>query len=443
MGIVSALVWLGFLSYFFAYPVIFEPWIRYGRRPLLLGVIFISIFYGIGIFQLVRSIRDVRHPERVEQEAKRKAAVRRKHKPLIKLSAKTKGVCLKIFLTLFSLAFISIGVGFGSHAVNQCRKVRSWVEVPAKIVSCGLKSSTSHGKGGSHTTWSVQVTFAYSVGGVDYTGDEFSNIRVSSSDFRAQQEKADRYRPGMVVTAYYNPENPSESVIERVTEVPLFMLGFFAVFAIAGTAMFVWVIRSIFVRDALSGRSFFNRALKPSLPMDVKSFAVFAVFWNVVSWVALGGFLFADAGSRGFSFGMVPLAIFPLVGLVIAAKVIVKLVRYYAAPHFAVTVTCAAFRPGEQMQVTYAYDGEPDFSSVLVEVKSINMDVRSSKDLGRDPQAGVSEKVTDIRDTGRLRMGSFAFVIPSMPAAKRRRWSLVFTGRRGGKRRSVAIEYKL
>lgn len=403
-------------------------------------VIVILVFYGVGIFHLVRAIRDVRHPERVKQAAKKKEAARKKRKPLIRLSSKTKGVFLKLFLILFSLVFLSVGVGFGYREVNQCRRVQTWIGVPAKIVSCRLKSHTSHGKHGSHTTWSPDVRFTYSVGGVDYTGDKLSNISVSSSDRRAQQAKADRYRPGTKVTVYYNPENPSESVIERITEVPLFMIGFFSLFAIIGASMLIWILRSMFVRDALTERRFFNQTLKPSLPLEVKGLAIFAAFWNAVSWVVVGAFLF---DSTGFSFVMIFLAIFPLIGLGLAGRTIWKLVCYYISPHFAVTVTCASFKPGAQMQVTYECSGEIDITSFFVEMKSVNMDVRSSKNLGSDPQAGVVVRVADIRDAGRLRMGSFAFVIPSMPSAKRRRWSLVFTCRRNGNGRLVKTEYNM
>lgn len=110
---------------------------------------------------------------------------------------------------------------------------------------------------------------------MDYTGDRLSNFSVSSNDRQAQQAKADRYRPGTVVTAYYNPENPSESVIERVAETPLFMLGFFSLFAIIGALMLIWILRSMFVRDTLTERSFFNQTLKSSLPSEVKSLAFF------------------------------------------------------------------------------------------------------------------------------------------------------------------------
>lgn len=64
--------------------------------------------------------RGVRHPERVKQAAKKKEAARKKRKPLIRLSSKTKGVFLKLFLILFSLVGRRCGLYGRSTFELQC-----------------------------------------------------------------------------------------------------------------------------------------------------------------------------------------------------------------------------------------------------------------------------------------------------------------------------------
>ena len=64
-------------------------------------------------------------------------------------------------------------------------------------------------------TYVANVAYSYSVGGVEYTSTRIRFGQVSSS-FRSHAEYwTNKYKVGAPATAYFNPRNPAESVLER------------------------------------------------------------------------------------------------------------------------------------------------------------------------------------------------------------------------------------
>jgi len=114
------------------------------------------------------------------------------------------------------LVFVLVGsffvyLGF-LKPIWEFLECRSW-----KGTDCTVRSShlQVHGKG-SDKTYSIEVTFEYTVAGHRYEADRYSFHEGSTSwgkeDMRAEVA---RLSPGTVTGCYYDPEEPGRAVISR------------------------------------------------------------------------------------------------------------------------------------------------------------------------------------------------------------------------------------
>jgi hypothetical protein len=88
---------------------------------------------------------------------------------------------------------------------------KSWVTVPATVVSSKVKSHTRD----DSTTYRPDIPYRYEVGGEEYLGDQYSFMGGSSSGFERKAAIVRQYPKGGSFTLFVNPANPAESVIQR------------------------------------------------------------------------------------------------------------------------------------------------------------------------------------------------------------------------------------
>lgn len=358
------------------------------------------------------------------------------------LGEKLNGVIEKFFMFVMSIAFMAVGgIGLTHHARNVL-SVRSWVDTTAKVISSSVESHRVRGRHGSSTSYSPKVVYAYAIDGVMYEGDQYSNLKVGTNDYKAHQRKANSYRKGDVITIYYNPDNPSESVVIRKKFIPLHILGFHGIFLIVGFLLLVFTVKSCFSEKLpVREKHFFNTTLKRTWPGELNGLALFTGLWNFVVWIILS--LFFSTGTRIFSLIGCLLMVFPVIGVGFLFSLMRNLIAYYKVPHYELTITCATFRVGETAQVNYAIRGDADMvRKIKVEIVSVNCDLRDGKTLSEDPKGGVVKEICEINDPARFASGSFAFTIPAMPPAKRRSWSLRLITF-GPRNRRAKVEYTL
>lgn len=88
------------------------------------------------------------------------------------------------------------------------------------------------------TTYGATIQYKYFVDGQEFQGNRrtFSNVRTSS--VRNTEKILDRYPPGGSVGVFYDPDDPSSSVLEPGVGAPTYILLVaaigFLVFGIAG-----------------------------------------------------------------------------------------------------------------------------------------------------------------------------------------------------------------
>lgn len=131
-------------------------------------------------------------------------------------------VLFVIVVTIFSLVlslspFAIIGWLFAKkskEATAANRASLSWVETMGRVVKSRVEVS-----GGDYVSVMPRVVYEYEVNGQNYkselirAGDKF--LRIQTGGSRTAYDIVDKYPEGSAVTVYYNPQNPSEAVLER------------------------------------------------------------------------------------------------------------------------------------------------------------------------------------------------------------------------------------
>lgn len=133
-----------------------------------------------------------------------------------------------LFYSLFiicGIAFIIFGISFFKKSIAS----ENWYQAEGIIVSSNVRTNyeENHGK-----TYSADIEYQYNVGDVSYNSEEVSLGDYSSSNKNHFQKIVDKYYIGKVVIVYYNPEKPSEAVLEPgLTIVPyiVILFGFFPI----------------------------------------------------------------------------------------------------------------------------------------------------------------------------------------------------------------------
>jgi len=101
------------------------------------------------------------------------------------------------------------------------RAERHWQTVDANVVDSTVRSSKSRG---GHVNWSATWTYTYSVNHNPYTAnstDVPGGYDAAWFDNKAQAEQDEaRHPPGTTVLAYFDPADPTHSVLDKRTPRP-------------------------------------------------------------------------------------------------------------------------------------------------------------------------------------------------------------------------------
>jgi len=121
-----------------------------------------------------------------------------------------------IFMLSGALCFCSI-ISFAKYI-----RSRKWKRIRGEVIHSKVEVE----RGDESVIYTPKVQFKYSVKGVKYVSSElypFGSIGVSVKRF--SMRIVNRYKPGTEVSIYCNPNNPTDSFLERKGLTPL-ILGF-------------------------------------------------------------------------------------------------------------------------------------------------------------------------------------------------------------------------
>lgn len=184
----------------------------------------------------------------------------------------TSGGVATVFGLFFGALFVVIGlivavVGF--KTVRQWHASRRWPHVSARINSCAVKEVLCFAGGDDEQImFRPEVSYTFMSGGGEVTSHDLAFVSTLYATYEQAQKVIAQYRPGMMVKARYNPENPREAVLVRRGALAGFMLTLLGLFMIA---------LPLFIAD---------RAGLPAGPMGLVLTGMVVVL-SLISW--LGG----------------------------------------------------------------------------------------------------------------------------------------------------------
>jgi len=170
---------------------------------------------------------------------------------------------------MVGVLFAAVGVTvlvFGIGQVNKARASADWPSVEGVVKFSEVRSETRtrtdssssrrkrNGNGGvtvnigtdsdrdtrTETTHIADIGYAYTVGDAPFNGTRVSFGSNGSSSWASVQDIVDRYPVGKTVKVFYNPDKPSDSVLEPgMSGGAYFLPAFGGVFALIGVVAIV------------------------------------------------------------------------------------------------------------------------------------------------------------------------------------------------------------
>ena len=119
---------------------------------------------------------------------------------------------------VFSFAVMVIGLGVALYSfkqINLARGSHNWPGVPAKIISSEVKATQREAeKKRVYTTLSADIAFQYTVNGKEFTSNLTMIDQPPKTFSTDAQTLVQKYPAGSTVLAHYNPQNPSQALLE-------------------------------------------------------------------------------------------------------------------------------------------------------------------------------------------------------------------------------------
>jgi hypothetical protein len=133
---------------------------------------------------------------------------------------------------LFPLSFglgSMIFLGVGLWMINKGIQSENWDKGTATITSSEIEKTESRSKDAqgftqTSTSYSVRVTYAYTVEGNNYEGNTVGFGTMSHNERTDAQEELKSYPQGKSIDVYYDPENPSDSVLKKGVFWPMYIV---------------------------------------------------------------------------------------------------------------------------------------------------------------------------------------------------------------------------
>lgn len=163
--------------------------------------------------------------------------------------------------TKFRLQVFAIGltilcpIGLIWQAAETRRQIASgsWPSVPGVVQETTAKAWLDSDR--KRTLFYGRAVYRYAVDGKDYTSD-LTDLGPGTKRDTPEEALADvgEYRPGMNVTVYYDPDDPSVGVIEKgVPTIHLVLLVALCLGAVIGAVVSFFTVRG-WVRGARQGK---------------------------------------------------------------------------------------------------------------------------------------------------------------------------------------------
>lgn len=134
-------------------------------------------------------------------------------------------ICMGIFI----LVFLGGGGYMIYRSVQDRKKARAsltWPSTQGRVIeSRVIESRSTDSDGDTSTTYRPYIKYEYQVVGSVFTSDKLAvGPAVSTSNYRKSEEKVRQMPIGAAVTVYYNPDDPTDAVLEQRSNAKLLMI---------------------------------------------------------------------------------------------------------------------------------------------------------------------------------------------------------------------------
>ena len=219
-------------------------------------------------------------------------------------------VVASLFALFFAIPFGGIGLGAAylmAAMIYDGARARDWVLVKAEVTG--------------------PESYRYTIGGKTYEGSRLGTLRlggissdVDDFDDRVTGVMAESRVQKKPVTVFVNPDDPSESIVDREIRwgVMLFLAPFALAFGAIGLGA-LWLIRRLFIDETDPKRS-------PKAQARAKAHAAmshgasgagglwfFAIVWNAISFPA--AMIAIPQGIADGEWGVLFVLLFPIIGI--------------------------------------------------------------------------------------------------------------------------------
>lgn len=135
-------------------------------------------------------------------------------------------------MDVIGLGLIVVGLawfgGFGlahSRATNKAKAAAAWPSAAGKILSTEVVVDESGSMGEDGTTWyNPVVNYSYDVAGTEFQGHRLRFGNPHCSNRKKAEAAIAPYTVGSPVTVHYNPEKPSDAVLETGKPSPIYLI---------------------------------------------------------------------------------------------------------------------------------------------------------------------------------------------------------------------------
>ncbi|HYF33848.1 MAG TPA: DUF3592 domain-containing protein [Prosthecobacter sp.] len=134
------------------------------------------------------------------------------------------------------LALAGAGFTWGLYvAWQKAEETRRWTATPARIVSARVVSERPSPH--SNVAHAPEIRYRYDFGGRSYTGAKIKRVEGPTAHESEAQKKVEAYPVGMEVTAYVNPADPGQAVLQHSSRAALYSIWFPLLFVAGGGGM--------------------------------------------------------------------------------------------------------------------------------------------------------------------------------------------------------------
>lgn len=124
------------------------------------------------------------------------------------------------FIIIAGLIFLGFGIGMLIKLAQNYQKLqrsKHWLSTKGVITSSDLDAQLStDDEGFQTTTYLAKINFAYEINGINHESDRINfDYGMRTSNLRKQQTILEQYPVNSEVTVYYDPDDPSQSVLEK------------------------------------------------------------------------------------------------------------------------------------------------------------------------------------------------------------------------------------